>query len=309
MSFEDIEYKTYSKYGGKFMSVRGKITKLFAALVTLAVVAAMCVLLVACDPDKGGENTGGGDVIFTKVVTLAELTEKINAAESFVWSQSSKRYDTNGVYTGDGHSAGYKLDGKTVYFWFEDNTTPYGADYFYSSNGYYYEASVYEDAPIQIEKSLSMYGELDEYASDVLETFKKYYVLDCLKEVDGKIVFNEKAALVDSDDYVEGSGYVRFKGNTMEYGWQLSVNEDGETTTYNYSMTVSLVNAYSFEITPELKEAEKTATWAEYVSYNGVDYRKAVDETTGEEYYYVAYAPDGAVAESTINTLPVKPRR
>ena len=291
------------------MSVRGKITKLFAAVITLAVVATLCVLLVACDPDKGGENTGGGDAIFTEGVTLAELTEKINAAESFVWSQSSKCYDENGLHTDGWHSAGYKFDGKTVCFWFEDSSAPYGAVYFYSSDGYYYEASVYEDAPIRIEKSLSMYGELDEYASETLETFKKYYVLDCLKEVDGKIVFNEKSVLVDSDDYVEGSGYVRFKGNTMEYGWQLSVNEDGETTTYNYAMTVSLVNAYSFEITPELKEAEKTATWAEYVSYNGVGYRKAVDETTGEEYYYVSSYSTGATPETTINTLPVKPRQ
>ncbi len=288
------------------MSVRGKITKLFTALVTLAVVAAMCVLLVACDPDKGGENTGGGDAIFTEGVTLAELTEKINAAESFVWSQSSKRYDTNGVYTGDWHSAGYKLDGKTVYFWFEENITPYGADYFYSSDGYYYEASVYEDAPIWIEKSLSMYSELDEDASDLLDEFKEFYVLDCLKEVDGKIVFNEQCGLVPAE-YIEGSGYVSFKGDVLEFGYKFAAN-DGEFVD-EYVVTVSQVNAYSFEITPELKEAEKTAMWADSVSYNGVYYRKAVDETTGEEYYYVDSADDGAVAESTINTLPVKPRQ
>ena len=278
------------------MKVRSKITKIFAAV----------ILLVACDPDKGGENTGGGDAIFTEGVTLAELTEKINAAESFVVSGNYTYISSTGTYIDNTWE--YRLDGETFYSMYDEGSAYYECSY--SADGYYYEASMEADDSIKITKILSdYYGEFEEYASDLLDEFKEFYVLDCLKEVDGKIVFNEKFAHVDSDDYVEGSGYVRFKGNTMEYGWQLSGNRDGETTTYNCAVTVSLVNAYSFKITPELKEAEKTATWAEYVSYNGVIYRKAVDETTGEEYYYVSSADDGAVAETTINTLPVKPRQ
>ena len=289
------------------MSVRGKITKLFTALVTLAVVAAMCVLLVACDPDKGGENTGGGDAIFTEGVTLAELTEKINAAESFVWSYSFKFYDANGTCT-DNCNTVYSLDGKSVCI--RDSETEYGnsyntANYHYSADGYYYVAFVDEEGAIKIEKSLLKYGKLNEYATALFDEFKEFYVLDWLKEVDGKIVFNEKV-VDDGVDYVEGSGYVRLKGNVLEFGYKYAMN-NGEF--FDDVFTVSQVNAYSFEITPELKEAEKTATWAEYVSYNGVNYRKAVDETTGEEYYYVSSADDGAVAESTINTLPVKPRQ
>lgn len=290
------------------MENKRRLVKFFTALVTLAVVATMCVLLVACDPDgkKGENSTGGGDAIFTEGVTLAELTEKINAAESFVVSGNDTYTNSTGTYTNKWE---YRLDGKTLYLTQNYKDYPTYYECYYSADGHDYEVYSEEGGLIDMRKSLSEYGGTKELATEVLETFKKDYVLDCLKEVDGKIVFNEKAALVDSNDYVEGSGYVRFKGNTMEYGWQLSVNEDGETTTYNYAMTLSLVNAYSFEVTPELKEAEKTATWAEYVSYNGVDYRKAVDETTGEEYYYVDSADDGAVAESTINTLPVKPRQ
>ena len=118
----------------------------------------------------------------------------------------------------------------------EENITPYGADYFYSSDGYYYEASVYEDAPIQIEKSLSMYSELDEDASDLLDEFKEFYVLDCLKEVDGKIVFNEQCGLVPAE-YIEGSGYVSFKGDVLEFGYKFAAN-DGEFVD-EYVVTVS----------------------------------------------------------------------
>ena len=130
-----------------------------------------------------------------------------------------------------------------------------------------------------------------------------------IEEIDGKIVVNEKAALVDSYDYVEGSGYVRLKGNILEFGYKTTREINGETVTVENAMTVSLVNAYSFEVTPELKEAEKSALWSRSVNYNGVYYVKDTDETTGEEYYYVDSADDGAVAESTINTLTVKPRR
>ena len=295
------------------MENKRRIFRIVTALVTLAIVVTMCVLLVACDPDgkKGEDSTGGGDAIFTEGVTLAELTEKINAAESFVWSYSFKRYDANGTCT-DNSNTVYSLDGKSVCI--RDSETEYGnsynaANYHYSADEYYYVAFVDEEGAIKIEKSLSKYGKLNEYATALFEEFKEYHVSRYLEEIDGQIVFNEKAALVDSDDYVEGSGYVRLKGNILEFGYKTTREINGETVTVENAMTVSLVNAYSFEVTPELKEAEKTATWADSVTYNGIRYSKAVDETTGEEYYYVYSADDGAVAETTINTLPVKPRQ
>lgn len=292
------------------MENKRRIFRIVTALIALAVVATMCVLLVACDPDgkKGEDSTGGGDAIFTEDATLAELTEKINAAESFVWSYSFKFYDANGTCT-DNCNTVYSLDGKSVSI--RDSETEYGnsyntANYHYSADGCYYVAFVDEEGETEIEKSLSKYGKLNEYATALFDEFKEFYVLDCLKEVDGKIVFNEQCGLVPAE-YIEGSGYVSFKGDVLEFGYKSAAN-DGEFDD-EYVVTVNLVNAYSFEITPELKEAEKNATWAEYVSYNGVNYCKAVDETTGEEYYYVDSADDGAVAESTINTLPVKPRQ
>lgn len=296
------------------MENKRRIFRIVTALIALAVVATMCVLLVACDPEgkEGGETAaGGGDAIFTEGVTLAELTEKINAAESFVWSYSFKRYDASGVCV-DNYNTVYSLDGESVCI--RDSETKCGdsydiANYHYSADGCYYVAFVDEEGETEIEKSLSKYGKLNEYATALFEEFKEYHVSRYLEEIDGQIVLNEDTVRIENGDYVEGSGYVRLKGNILEFGYKTTRETNGETVTVEHAMTVSLVNAYSFEITPELKEAEKTATWAEYVSYNGVDYRKAVDETTGEEYYYVDSADDGAVAETTINTLPVKPRQ
>ena len=286
-----------------------KIGKLFMLAIALVLaVALVAAVLTACEPDgkKGEDSTGGGDAIFTESVTLAELTEKINAAESFVWSAVETCTDSDGTsYTSRWE---HRVDGKAVHVWEQFKDMPKFNWYVYSSGTHDYEASITEGVSTNIEKSLSRYGGTKNLAVELLYSFKEQYLLNWLTEVDGKIVFNEKN-LVNGEDYVEGSGYVRFNGDILEYGLQFLVKDDGETTVREYAMTVSLVNAYSFEITPELKEAEKNATWAEYVSYNGVDYRKAVDETTGEEYYYVDSAYDGAVAESTINTLPVKPRR
>ena len=62
----------------------------------------------------------------------------------------------------------------------------------------------------------------------------------------------------------------------------------------------------TFPVPEELKELAADAEWADYVSYNGVNYYKAEDEY-GE--YYIAYPiQDGAVPEKTINGLPVRDR-
>ena len=51
------------------------------------------------------------------------------------------------------------------------------------------------------------------------------------------------------------------------------------------------------------------ATWSDRVEYNGITYRKDTD-SDGNEYYYVDYynSSSSAEPETTINTLPVKPR-
>lgn len=294
------------------MENKRRIFRVITALIALAVVATMCVLLVACDPEgkEGGETAaGGGDAIFTEGVTLAELTEKINDAESFVLSNKLTIADSkNGTYVSKWE---YRLDGEACYFAQQYDIYPdYNEySYVYSVGDYDYFASAEEGGSIRMTKSLSKYGAIKALVAEEFERCKKTYMLDYLKEVDGKIVLNEDTVRIENGDYVEGSGYVKLKGDSLEYGYKLIEEYIDGTIEYNCVMTLSHVNVYSFEVTPELKEAEKTATWAEYVSYSGVNYCKAVDETTGEEYYCVDSADDGAVAESTINTLPVKPRR
>ena len=66
------------------------------------------------------------------------------------------------------------------------------------------------------------------------------------------------------------------------------------------------VNATDVPVPEELKELAADAEWADYVSYNGVNYFKAEDEY-GE--FYIAHPiQDGAVPEKTINGLPVRDR-
>ena len=63
------------------------------------------------------------------------------------------------------------------------------------------------------------------------------------------------------------------------------------------------VNATDVPAPEELKELAADAEWADYVSYNGVDYLKAEDEYG--EYYDVFHSGEG-VPEETINGLPVR---
>ena len=158
------------------MENKRRIFRIVTALIALAVVATMCVLLVACDPEgkEGGETAaGGGDAIFTEDATLAELTEKINAAESFVVSSNDTYTNSTGTYTNKWE---YRLDGKTLYITqnYKDYPTYYECSY--SADGYDYEAYSEEGGLIDMSKSLSEYGGTKELVTGVLETFKKEYV-------------------------------------------------------------------------------------------------------------------------------------
>ena len=286
------------------MSVRGKITKLFAALVTLAVVATLCVLLVACDPDKGGENTGGGDAIFTEGVTLAELTEKLNAAESFTWSQYYSNVDER--LGDDVHVykfAHNKLYFTGKYFHFDDDETTILEDNYestmYASSDILYEIWRDSDGVIEGEKNSTF--DIDDFFADTIESVVEGFFAAMI-EKDGKIVFNEDYA---GESYVAGSGYVRLNGTSIEMGYKS--NSSGGIVEDRY--VISDVNATTVVIPDYIKAVEKTAPWAESVNYNGVHYVKDTDETTGEEYYYVYSNSTGATPETTINTLPVKPRQ
>ena len=108
---------------------------------------------------------------------------------------------------------------------------------------------------------------------------------------------------------VDGDGRVTIGDGTLSLHIRCEENEPSGTQNVYYIYNIEYINSVTVTVPPEVVQQESGAEWRAIVEYNGISYSKAVDETTGEEYYYVAYAPDGATPETTINTLPVKPRQ
>lgn len=245
------------------MENKRRIFRIVTALVTLAIVVTMCVLLVACDPEgkEGGETAaGGGDAIFTEGVTLAELTEKLNAAESFTWSQYYSNPDER---LGDDNYV-YKLVPNMVhfrgeYFYFDDNETTVLEDnyetYLYGSGEVLYSIIREMSGEVIAEKSISV--DINAYFDEIIE----YFIEDLctlITESDGKIVFNE-AWWSAREDYIEHSGYVRLEGASIEVGCK--ANDGGSIVEKRY--VISDVNATTVTIPDYIKAAEKDAVLQE----------------------------------------------
>ena len=105
------------------------------------------------------------------------------------------------------------------------------------------------------------------------------------------------------------SSYVRLKGSVLEYGYTL-VGKEGawsEGESMQHDIKIYGVNATVID-TSKIQSELVNAEWADYESYNGYHYTKAVDKD-GNEYYYIDGSNNSeAEPEKTINTLPVKPR-
>ena len=179
-----------------------------------------------------------------------------------------------------------------------------GLDYTFSlSNGVINEI---EEEEIIAEKNLEQITGGDfaemmaEYISEIGALNIEQYLMT---DADGNIVVNTDA--FSSEYYVEGSAYAKFNGSSIEIGYDEEDSEENGTYTTRYKMTWSGVNATTVEIPDEVRSLEAEAEWSDYVSYNGVSYRKMTD-ADGSEYYVVDYNPDGVPIEETINTLPVR---
>lgn len=245
------------------MENKRRLVKFFTALVTLAVVATMCVLLVACDPDgkKGEDSTGGGDAIFTEGVTLAELTEKINAAESFTWSQYNSNADEhlgNETYVYKFAPRMMSFQSETTYFDDDKNSSLVAnyETYTYVSGEYVYSAVRDYEGNIYAEKSLP--DNIDEYFETNTSGMAEYF-LEYITEKDGKIVFDEERLTATGESCVTGSGYIRLNGTSIEVGYKVNNNEGIVERRY----VISDVNATTVTIPDYIKAAEKDAVWQE----------------------------------------------
>lgn len=247
-----------------------RIFRIVTALIALAVVAAMCVLLVACDPEgkEGGETAaGGGDAIFTEDATLAGILEKLAAADSFTLEQ---RYD-EGIPGEEAESVyAYHLVPQMV--WFTGTYCTLDVDgitllkhhyerYSYLSDDCIYSVFLEENGSIGAEKYSAQHAE-EFYGTEARLGYWEQ-LSEYLTEKDGRIVFDEERMISESDDYVAGSGYVNLNGTSIEVGFETSGRGVGNYGVYAKKYIISGVNATTVTIPDYIKAAEKDAVWQE----------------------------------------------
>lgn len=292
--------------------------------VVLLAVCIPCAFLAGCNGNSGddgtdgntsnngsnGDKTGSGDEIFTEGMTLAQLraaTENVyNFTFEFGWQE--KEYDYN--YK---QNTKAKVDGCDIHYldysnYIDGEGDSYVSEYEYfdfvqDGYNYYYEYDRYgSEEEKSIEKSLLTNAII--YENDL------WWHLDATFDLtDGEAGLEVDEEETASENFQVTSSYVRLKGSVLEFGWseegKPGTAREGESMQSDikvYGVNATVVD--TGKIQSELADAE----WADYVSYNGYRYRKAVDKD-GNEYYYIESSNNSeAEPEKTINTLPVKPR-
>ena len=301
-----------------------KARRLFIlALVLLLAVALMTTALVACNPDKGEDTTGEnpdagetpdtgdtpemgdtpdtgetpstGDAIFTEDATLAEIKAALKSAESYTY------YFLYESSSGSVDETTFSLTHEKRSYWnvyTEDGVQNRSEGYFYIDGQNLYNVNCVSGKWRAVKDMLS---NVDDNALPDYE-YDYYYndgVLSLLMEVDGKIMFNP-------EDIAEGASVespcVVMDGDELKLTFVLH-DESGDS--YKETHILKLVNATEVVVPENVLEIAAAAQWAEDVQYNGVQYVKVADETTGEEFYYVVYILGDATPEATINGLPV----
>ena len=280
-------------------------------------VAVFAVAFAACNDNDGKSGNGGGtgDVIFTEDASLEDILTALENAESYTYwytQESEYSYVSGGEIYRDKGTYEYKLtkDAMGLYAEYHENESVFiDRAYNYRSDGVDYTIMLSDDPTGASESAEKSLAEVDPdiythvfYDMGAVE-LAHYLTTD----TDGKIVIN--VAEMD-EGYVQGSGYVKLTGNSIEIGYGFDYGTDDVYGVDRGSVTLIWrgVNATAVEIPGEVRALEAEAEWADRVTYNGILYEKAEDEN-GEEYYYVYYVYDeSADPEETINTLPVRER-
>ena len=292
--------------------------------VVLLAVCIPCVFLAGCNGNSGddgtdgnnsdngsnSDKTGSGDAIFTEGMTLAQLRAATENIYNFTveYQFGGTESEANSYYNGKTVS---KYDDYDCYGYEDSLSIENGVDdysyyeeFIFFQDGYYYRCYDSEEkSKKSIEKSLLTNVDVDSYKFSLWERFIEYFFTD------GEAGLEMDEEEITVNDYQVTSSYVRLKGSVLEFGWseegKPGTSYEGETEQYDYKIYgVNATVIDTGKIQSELADAE----WADYVSYNGYSYRKAVDKDGNEYYYVYSYSGGGNGAEETINTLPVKPR-
>lgn len=262
-----------------------------------------------------------GDEIFNEGVTLEELKEYFADVTNYTllfeseYEKDGKQIDDKEYYVfGDngwlsGVSVGWEKDGEILGY--HDKSVAFvqnGYLYSYSYDHNYSDPEKYGpdgELEIGLEKMLAIYSySVEQLLGQLLDD----WLHDWLQQGDYGLEFNEESM---RDEYLNQekytiSSYVNPKGNLLELGYTVEGNPGTEyegVIIENCEVKVYGINSTRIEI-PDVDLS--TATWSDTVYYNGIWYRKDTD-SDGNEYYYVD-SSSSAEPETTINTLPVKPR-
>ena len=267
-----------------------------ALLLVLALVACAAIGLAACN--EGGKDGGGaGDKIFTEDASLAEIISALENAESFTIEGKLSFALVGFEYYEDGQMNQVVRIGRNAMY--SALTTKYDGGiireeelYFIEGNESYYVSRSYENGTENetVVKEKNLLSNTDPFSCEWI-----FILSDLLTEEDGKIVPNPDPRL---EVIVT---YVRLEGDKLVLGVLIDGTEESE-------FVFCKVNATEVPVPEELKELAADAEWADYVSYNGVNYLKFEDE------YGEYYSANGGIAfdeskiEKTINGLPVRDR-
>ena len=300
---------------------------LFLVLAVVCIAAVFAGVFAGCNNGDGngggGNGSGAGDKIFTEGATLEDIITALENAESVTITQHYKHVGTNNEgkayvddsirqYKFDVNNGGSSFMDYLIYQ--EDGVTDVieshiNRMYSYFSGDVIYTTTVYYDADGKIEGHRA-----EKCLADILPSSSSSVGQEAVKwlealttDADGNIVLNDRVIMEGFESYVEGSGYVRLNGSSIEFGWEEEYSNEYDQQKSDYKITLSGVNATTVDIPAEVRALEAEAEWADSVYYNGVSYEKETDEN-GEEYYFVRHAEEDAVIEETINTLPVRER-
>ena len=254
-----------------------------------------------------------GDEIFNEGVTLEEIYDYLY---NFTKSSTVE-------YTAEFSSNNYHEIDKIKYQSNNVEYFNYGYSEKYSDDILYKDvfeeiAFIQNDCIYQYNYNFAVEQTQEKYIKELTKNFLQYDInkadiaaeiaIGYLLEENGKIVVAIEDILGDDKQKYNVSSYIYLKGNLLEFGYLLEGKAGSEYEGYKEQFDYKAYGINSTEI--EIPDVDlSTATWSDTVEYNGITYRKDTD-SDGNEYYYVDYynSSSSAEPETTINTLPVKPR-
>lgn len=241
-----------------------------------------------------------GDEIFCKGRSLGDIISDIRNSRSLTLETQVKGIDIDGnpfntllILKADEHNRYYFYD---LYNFYNDNYLH--EEYGFLKNEFNYILYDYDDNNEKtkgVAKDLSHYN-TSKYNNKVVIEYAVSYIEVYLTEKDNQIIVGNN----HDQENIFQNDYVNLQANLLEFGFTVE-KEKMDVVVRIYS-----VNSTEIEI-PDVDLS--AATWSDTVEYNGIRYCKDTD-SDGNEYYYVDYynSSSSAEPETTINTLPVKPR-